>query len=271
MNLEVISHRPRKGARARPLLFVHGAYAGAWIWEPYFLPFFAANGYEAHALSVRGHGNSDGSHEMMSWRLRDYVADVEQVMATLPEPPVLIGHSMGGVIVQHLMHRHRKTLPGAVLMASGPPHGLIGSLWNMAVEHPGLLWQIIEIEMFGPMNANYSWVRHALFSEHTPDAVARYYIPQLGRESWMICWDLLGLDLPPSTRMLDIPVLVLGAERDPFIYQSALEQTARTYGTRAEVFPGMAHAMMIDYDWEKAAMRILQWLEATLPATRSAA
>jgi pimeloyl-ACP methyl ester carboxylesterase len=271
MNLELISHRPREGTRATPLLFVHGAYAGAWIWKPYFLPFFAANGYEAHAVSVRGHGNSDGGHEVMTARLRDYVADVEQVMATLPAPPVLIGHSMGGVIVQHIMHRHRETLPGAVLMASGPPHGLIGSLWNMALKHPELLWQIMQIETFGPMNADYSWVRHALFSEHTPDAVAHYYIPQLGRESWMICLDLLGLDLPPSTQMLDIPVLVLGAERDRFIYQGALEQTARTYGTAAEVFPRMAHAMMIDYDWEKAALRILQWLETTLPATRSAA
>jgi hypothetical protein len=41
--------------------------------------------------------------------------------------------------------------------------------------------------------------------------------------------------------------------------------------TTAEVFPRMAHAMMIDYDWEKAALRILQWLETTLAATRSAA
>jgi pimeloyl-ACP methyl ester carboxylesterase len=268
MNLEVVSHRPREQARATPLVFIHGAYAGAWIWEPYFLPFFAANGYEAHAVSVRGHGGSD---ELMTWRLRDYVADVEQVMATLPEPPVLIGHSMGGVVVQHVMHRHRKTLPGAVLMASGPPHGLIGSLWNMAVERPELLWQIMQMEMFGPMNADQSWVRQALFSEHTPEAVACRYIPQLGRESWMVCWDLLGLDLPPSTRSLDLPVLVLGTERDPFIYRGALEQTARTYGTVAEVFPRMAHAMMIDYDWEKAALRVLQWLEVTLLATRSAA
>lgn len=271
MSLEVISHRPKGRARATPLLFVHGAYAGAWIWEPYFLPFFAGNGYEAHAVSLRGHGDSDGGDELMTGRLRDYVADVEQVMARLPEPPVVIGHSMGGVVVQHVMHRHRKTLPGAVLMASGPPHGLIGSLWNMACERPELLWQIMQMEMFGPMKADQSWVRHALFSEHTPDAVVRRYIPQLGRESLMVCWDLLGLDLPPSTRSLDIPVLVLGAERDPFIYQGALEQTASTYGTTAEVFPGMAHAMMIDYDWEKAASRVLQWLEATLPATRSAA
>jgi pimeloyl-ACP methyl ester carboxylesterase len=271
MNLQVISRRPKAQARATPLLFVHGAYAGAWIWEPYFLPFFARQGYEAHAVSLRGHGDSDGSDGLMSARLRDYVADVEQVMATLSAPPVVIGHSMGGVVVQHVMHRHRETLPGAVLMASGPPHGLVGSLWNMALERPELLWQIMQVELFGPLSGGESWVRNALFSEHTPNEVVRRYIPQLGRESLMVCLDLLGLDLPPSTRMLRMPVLVLGAERDPFICQGALEQTAKTYGTMAEVFPGMAHAMMIDYDWQKAALRVLEWLEVTLPAARSAA
>lgn len=271
MELEVISHRPVAQAHATPLLFVHGAYAGAWIWEPYFLPYFATRGYQAHALSLRGHGNSDGRENLISARLRDYVADVEQVMATLSAPPVLIGHSMGGVVVQHLMHRHSDLLPGAVLMASGPPHGLVGSLWNMTFERPELLWQIIQVELFGPLSVDDSWVRRALFSEHTPLAVVRRAIPRLDRESLMVCLDLLGLDLPPSTRMLEMPVLVLGAERDAFIYQGALEQTGKTYGVTPEVFSGMAHAMMIDYDWEKAALRILQWLEVTLPAARSAA
>jgi pimeloyl-ACP methyl ester carboxylesterase len=139
MNLEMISHRPKRGARATPLLFVHGAFAGAWIWEPYFLPFFARQGYEAYALSLRGHGPSDGGDGLMNVRLRDYVADVEQIMNTLPAVPVVIGHSMGGVVVQHIMHRHRDSLPAAVLMASGPPHGMIGSFWNMLFERPALL------------------------------------------------------------------------------------------------------------------------------------
>ncbi len=271
MELEVISRRPRGQAHATPLLFVHGAYAGAWIWEPYFLPYFARHGFQAHALSLRGHGRSEGGENLMSARLRDYVLDVEQIMMTLPAPPVVIGHSMGGVVVQHLMHRHKNTLPGAVLMASGPPHGLVGSLWNMMFERPELLWQIVQVELFGPLNPDDSWIRTALFSEHTPVDVVRRSLGRLDRESLMVCLDLLGLDLPPSTRTLDMPVLVLGAERDAFIYQGALEQTGKTYGVTPEVFSGMAHAMMIDYDWEKAALRILQWLEVTLPAARSAA
>ena len=68
------------------------------------------------------------------------------------------------------------------------------------------------------------------------------------------------LDLPPSTPMLDTPVLVLGAEDDFFVYPGGLETTADTYRTKAEVFPGMAHAMMLDLGWEKVAARIATWL-----------
>lgn len=274
--LEVISrsgegpvrHGP---GRPPPLLFVHGAFAGAWVWEPCFLPFFADQGYEAHAVSLRGHGGSSGRADLMGARLRDYVADVETVMERLPAPPVLIGHSMGGVVVQHLMHRHKDALPGAVLLASGPPHGMIGSFWNMAIEHPGLLWQVMLAQTMGPMVADMSAVRSALFSEHTPDEIVHRFMPRLDAESAAVALDLLGLDLPPSRRMLGLPVLVLGAENDPFVYGGALDETAKTYGTTAQVFPGMAHAMMIDYDWHKVAARILEWLEALRPRAEKAA
>ena len=78
--------------------------------------------------------------------------------------------------------------------------------------------------------------------------------------------DLLGLDLPPSLPRLDVPVLVLGAADDGFVFPDALEATARTYRTTAEVFPSMAHAMMLDRGWEAVAGRILGWLDATLAA-----
>lgn len=270
-DLEVVSRRGEGQPRAAPLLFVHGAYAGAWVWEPCFIPFFASHGYDVHALSLRGHGGSGGREGLMFARLRDYVADVERVMERLPAPPVLVGHSMGGVIVQHLMHRHAATLPGAVLLASGPPHGMLGSLWTMALNHPWLVWQLMLMETVGPFAVDMSQIRAALFSDHVPDDVVGRFIPRLEAESVMAVWDLMSLDLPPSTRMLDLPVLVLGAENDRFIYQGGLDETAKTYGTTAEVFPGMAHAMMIDYDWQAVAARILRWLEITVPAVDKAA
>jgi pimeloyl-ACP methyl ester carboxylesterase len=111
-------------------------------------------------------------------------------------------------------------------------------------------------------------VRHALFSDDVDDELVRSYMRRFQDESALVVLDLLGLDLPTSLRTLDIPVLVLGAEKDSFIYPGALHATADTYGTTAEVFPGMAHAMMLDHGWEKVATRVADWLETTLDAVQ---
>ena len=82
MQLEVIARTPKGRARPTPLLFVHGAYGGAWEWDEHFLPYFAERGWVSHALSLRGHAGSDGGESVRYARLRDYLADVEQVAAS---------------------------------------------------------------------------------------------------------------------------------------------------------------------------------------------
>ena len=62
-------------------------------------------------------------------------------------------------------------------------------------------------------------------------------------------------------RATGVPVLVLGGEQDAFFPPGAIESTARIYGVKAEIFPGMAHAMMLEPDWQRVADRILEWLD----------
>lgn len=264
LKIEVISRRPRRPSKHPPLVFVHGAYGGAWIWDHHFLPFFAERGYEAHALSLRGHGESGGWEQLAFARLSDYVADLEQVALAMPRPPVLIGHSMGGMVVQKYMHAH--PTPAAVLMAAVPPHGLIGTFYGMAFTNPRLFYELSMIQAFGPWMADTASVRRALFSEDCPDHVIDAILPRLQAESQMVILDLVGLDLPPSmpSAELKTPVLVLGAESDAFVFRGGLEATAATYGTEAEIFPNMAHAMMLEPGWRAVAERICGWLEATL-------
>lgn len=258
MDLEVITHRPSGASRPTPLLFVHGAFGGAWVWEPHFLPFFAARSYAVHAVSLRGHGGSDGRHSLLTTSLADYVEDVAAVAASLDSPPVLVGHSMGGMVVQKLLHRG--DWPGAVLLASAPPHGLFGSWLTMSLLHPLLAWQIWVVQTFGPLAGDPRILRRALFSDATPDAVAHGWLARFEAESARVVLDMLGLDLPPSRWRGTAPVLVLGAEHDVFIYPGALRETARAYGTRAETMVGMGHAMMLDHGWEGVAERIAGWL-----------
>ena len=100
MKLEIISEKPKRVSHKLPILFVHGAWHGAWCWKKYFMPYFAENGYSSYALSFRGHGESERPKHFKRMRITDYVKDVEQVVSTLPEKPILIGHSMGGLVVQ---------------------------------------------------------------------------------------------------------------------------------------------------------------------------
>ena len=131
-DLEVIARKGDGESANPPLLFVHGSCHAAWCWDEHFLGFFAEHGYDAYALSLRGHGTSGGGERLRWTSIADYVADVEQVAAELPRPPVVIGHSLGGYLgLAHCITRPG-VLRGLVLVATGPGFRDAASMqkWN---------------------------------------------------------------------------------------------------------------------------------------------
>src|SRR5512141_652158 len=106
MKLEIISRRPEGSGPTTPLLFVHGMLHGAWCWDVHFLEFFARHGYAAHAVNLRGHGASDGRARLRWARVADFADDVAEAATRLPRPPILIGHSMGGFVIQKFLEDH---------------------------------------------------------------------------------------------------------------------------------------------------------------------
>lgn len=254
--LEIIEDGPPGGGKGRPLLFVHGAFAGAWCWSKHFLPYFAAQGYRACALSLSGHGGSPG-RERLDWlSIADYVRDLEQAVAAVGGNPVLIGHSMGGFVVQKYLER--ASAPGVVLMASVPPQGLLSASIALAFSNPGLFADLNSMLHRG--RASFATLQHALFaSAIAPDELQAYY-RLMQPESQRAMWDMTFFDLPRLTRERCPPMLVLGAESDLLVPPSQAEQAARAYGTQAEIFPAMGHVMMLEARWQKVAERIIDWL-----------
>lgn len=263
VDIEVLAHTPPADrAKKTPLLFVHGAYASAGQWEPFFLPFFAENGYPAYALSVRGHGASAGREQIKNARLKDYVDDVLTVMNRLPAPPVLIGHSLGGMIVQKILAR--QAVPAAVLMCSAPPHGLFGSTLAALFTNPVMFRQTATMHRRGPEAATLDSARRAMFLPDTPDDWIRTVLPPAQPESDSVMLDATWRDLPPSRGRRDVPVLVLGAGKDACITRMAVNETARAFGVQAEVFEDLPHALMMVPEWRQVATRILEWLDTAL-------
>lgn len=88
-------------------------------WDEHFLDFFADKGFRAVAVSLRGYGASSLSQRLNSVSVADYVDDVRGTVEMLGSEPVLIGHSLGGLVVQKYLENRRS--PAAVLLASYPP------------------------------------------------------------------------------------------------------------------------------------------------------
>jgi pimeloyl-ACP methyl ester carboxylesterase len=245
--------------RPTPLLFVHGAWHGAWCWAEHFQPYFSSQGYASYALNLRGHGQSPIKGSVRFARIHDYVADVEEVAAQLPAAPVLIGHSMGGFIIQKYLEQHNT--PAAILLASPPPAGVRGAALRMAQRDFRSLLQVnLQLSLYPAVDTPEK-TRRLLFSADMPDDLVEQYFWKLEDDSYLGYLDMLVFALPDPKRV-KTPLLVLGAADDQNFSTAEIEATARAYHGPYEIFPKMAHDMMLEKGWEQVAARIAAWLHS---------
>lgn len=256
--LETIVRQPDVPTRTTPLLFVHGAWHAAWCWDEYFMPYLAGQGYACHAVSLRGHGSSDGRERLRWTRLHDYVEDVAETVAQLAAVPVLVGHSMGAFVVQKYLERH--SAAGAVLLASIPPTGAIVTTLRVLRRDPLAFVKANATMSLAPIVATPQMARKYLFSASMPGERVSAYHRRLQDESYLAFLDLIAFALVRTTRVKRVPMLVIGGGHDTLVSPGEVRRTAEAYGTRAEIFPGMAHDLMLDVGWERVAERMARWL-----------
>jgi non-heme chloroperoxidase len=259
--LEVHSCLPTKKTTRPPLLFIHGAFAGGWMWTETFMPFLAKAGYPCYALSLRGHGGSHG-REHIDWHsVSDYVDDVKTIVDWLGQTPVLIGHSMGGFLAQKFLEHHET--PGVALVCSVPPQGLIASQFHLMFQKPHLFSEINRI-----MEGDYTdtnTLREALFAGEVDETMLTLWLTQMQAESHRALWDMSMFNLPNLHAMRRPPMLILGAEHDVLVPAFLVQTTAHTYGLPAHIFRDMGHAVTHEKEWPLVAATLRDWLNDIKP------
>ena len=257
-HLEIRQARPSRASTKPPIVFVHGGYCDAWCWEPFFLPWFAAQGHASYALSLRGHGRSPGVESLFLTGLGDYETDVEYVAGQLDEEPIFVGHSMGAAVVERILAK--RPVRGAVLLAPVPPAGLLPMAARLAAEHGEYLMQLGSLDPSRLSNEVLNALRPFYFGPDVSPALLAEASRHLGAESPRALMDLsLRLHWALGSRPTS-PLMVLGSDGDRICTPGDVRATALHHGVEATILPGLAHMLMLDPQWGRAARAIGSWL-----------
>lgn len=265
-----IHHHPAKtsaqsSAGRPPLLFVHGAYTHAGSWQHRFIPFFNALGYDCHALDLSGHGQSGGRERLHDFGLADYTEDLAYAVSRLDEAPVLIGHSMGTLVVERYLALPDARAIAAALLAPVPPTGTGGSAARIALQEPDFFHEMPKAVAGKPTANTLRVMARLYFSPDVRPEDTEQFMPLIADESDSAVAEMVTLAFRRAVRRRDLPVLVMGGSHDAIFPASMLHFTAAPWRARTVVIQRAGHMLLLDPQWEDAATALAEWL-AVLPS-----
>jgi pimeloyl-ACP methyl ester carboxylesterase len=251
----VETQQPERRSRKPPLLLVHGALTGSWLWSS-FGAYFAERGWEAHAMNLRGHYTSDLA-ELGETSMRDYANDIGVAIRQLGRPPVVIGWGMGALAA--ILHAEQNRVLGLVLLAPSPP---AGALPRRPSDHElKAVPPVYDATWWGWLQP---WDRLAdAMPDMNEDELEKMQEMLAGaRESGSARRERM-MGVPVDALRIAVPSLVIGAGLDDVIHPSEARRTADLLGATYEYFPSASHfgLVMGSESWPQVAGSVLGWLE----------
>ena len=243
------------------VVFVHGMWSQRSVWDAW-LPAFVARGYDCAAVALPGHHSEARDADVAGVGFAECVEAVASAAARF-ERPILIGHSMGGLIVQQLASM--LPLHAAVLINSAAPRAVFPLRLTML---PGLARHFLRWGLWkGVLRLSRREADYLLYSALPASERERLSASTLG-ESGLIAYQLgfgrLGWShvhhVDPSR--IRCPLLMLAGARDHMIPVGVSRAVARFYGTRLSYreFPDNAHWLLGEAGYHERIGDVLSWL-----------
>ena len=248
-----------------PVVMIHGAFCGGWAFEGW-AQLFRAQGYAVTAPTLRHH-DGGGRDALAGVSLIDYADDLQSELAALGGAPILIGHSMGGLLAQMLAARVR--VRALVLLAPSPPYGVLPST---AFEVASAQALYLAGDFWNKALKPAHWVAESHSLDLLPDAERASVLSRFVPESGLATFEIMHWPLDPrrasqvDARAVTAPILSLVGEKDRINPPATVRRVAARYKTRAvhQELPGHSHWLIGEPGWQKIAQRALRWLDEVL-------
>ena len=245
-----------------PVIMIHGGFCGPWTWDDFAARFRDA-GYQVETPALRHHDGGKPPAALATTSLADYAADLEKLIGKMKAPPILVGHSLGGLLAQMLAGRC--DIAAAVLLAPSAPWGVPPSTLFEIGAAQGLMlrvgfWSMI-LEPVFDIAAAHSLDR---FPRERRREIFEKFVPESGRVAFeTLHWGLdMGRTSEVDVRQVNCPLLFLTGSEDRISPTGTVERAAALYKDRAqfEIMPGLSHWLIGEPGWEAVCDRSLAWL-----------
>ncbi|HTT83248.1 MAG TPA: alpha/beta hydrolase [Rhizomicrobium sp.] len=248
------------------VVMIHGAFCGGWAFDAW-RPLFAAQGFDVHAPTLRYHEPGSPLDKLARTGMRDYAADLAALLDRIGGAPIVIGHSLGGLLAQMLAAQGN--VRALILLAPSAPWGMLPSMASeflaaQALYADGMFWR----KSLAPKH----WVAAANALDLVPEEKRESILERLVPESGLAMFEVLHWMFDGSRatyvdpRAVACPILCLVGARDRINPPPTVRRIARRYGGRAryEELPDHSHWLVGEPGWERMAAGSLAWLSQIL-------
>jgi pimeloyl-ACP methyl ester carboxylesterase len=251
------------------VIMIHGAFCGGWAFERFRAPFEAA-GFTCLTPDLRGHAPGSGRSAVTGASMSDYAGEVAALIRAQDRPPILIGHSMGGLVAQ--MAAARAPVGALILLAPSSPWGVAGG----SLEEAGSAMSLYALGPFWLQAIEPDYAAARLYSlDRMESAERKAVFARMVAESGRALWETLNWWLDPfmttSVGPIKAPALALAGGRDLIHPPATVRLTAERIGAKTQVFEAMSHWLLAEPGYDRVAAACLAWLDALAAEASSAA
>jgi len=251
------------------IMMIHGMSCAGWAWENY-REFFEQKGYRCVTPTLRFHDmdpNGTPNPQLGTTSLLDYAEDLEKEIQKLNTMPILMGHSMGGLLAQIL--GSRGLAKALILLTPAPPHGImalkpsvIKSVWSALTT-----WGFWKKPMRQTFDQAVYSTMHLLTAEEQKGAFDKlvYESGRAGSEIGFWFFDSKGAAKVDESKVT-CPVLVIAGAEDRITPASVVQKVANKYKdvSSYKEFPNHAHWVIGEPGWQEIAEYTSDWLNKAL-------
>lgn len=256
-----------------PIVFIHGLWMHSGTWQPW-MQYFTEHGYTCYNPDWPGDGATVEASRanpgpIADHRLREVVDGYVKAIESLSQPPILIGHSFGGLIVQILLGEGKGV--AGIAIDPAPIKGVWQLPWSALKASSPVLGNPFNISK--AVSLTYSQFRYA-FANTLPEDEARqlydrWTVPSPARPLFQVAFATMN---PSAENKVNTsneargPLLITSGDKDhivpPVLCKAAWKKYAKSKAvTDFKSFEGRGHSLAIDHGWKEIAEYGLKWLE----------